>query len=303
MKPNLLSLLQQHENLTTTAHLRASGFGRSTLDRYVADGRLIRVCRGWVATTAAYQDAVIAVLHRGKLAGPSALASRGTWDALASRLHVQRTPNSHGIPQPGPSLNSFRPRDFMPSGVVTRWRPERYADPAEPPWRQSVIDALLYVAKFADYEQFIACVDSALYAGTLGPRGLAELTRLLPARFAHYLDDIEPRSEAGIETLSRVRLNPIVRLIQPQFQVPGISQNGGRGRVDLLIDGWLAFEADGDGWHDPAADRLRDQKLILRGLHPVHFGFHQIVNDWPRVEATVLELLRYPPRNGGAIRG
>ncbi|MEX1079596.1 MAG: hypothetical protein WED09_10855 [Homoserinimonas sp.] len=44
------------------------------------------------------------------------------------------------------------------------------------------------------------------------------------------------------------------------------------GYVDLLLDGWLVIELDGDESHD------------------------QVINGWAGVEATVRELLRHPGR-------
>ena len=70
---------------------------------------------------------------------------------------------------------------------------------------------------------------------------------------------------------------------------------GGDGRVDLLIDGWLVIELDGDEFHDPVADRERNAALVRLGYRVHRFGYDQVINGWPLVEATVLELLRYPP--------
>jgi hypothetical protein len=69
-------------------------------------------------------------------------------------------------------------------------------------------------------------------------------------------------------------------------------RTGGSERVDLLLNGWLAIELDGDRWHDVERDRLRDAEVVRRSYR---FGFDQVVSDWQRTEATVLELLHYPP--------
>jgi hypothetical protein len=105
----------------------------------------------------------------------------------------------------------------------------------------------------------------------------------------------DPRAESGLETLTRIRLSEWVRDIQPQFAIPGLAQGGGTGRVDLLLNGWLAIELDGDLWHDPKRDRARDAELVRRGFRSHRFGFDQVVLDWPGTEATIAELLAYPP--------
>ena len=91
----------------------------------------------------------------------------------------------------------------------------------------------------------------------------------------------------------------LVRTIEVQVPVAGLSGRGGEGTVDFLIDGWLAIETDGDAFHDPAVDRVRNSILVLKGYRWHRFGHQQVIQDWPAVEATVLELLRFPP--GGAI--
>lgn len=300
MQRNLLQAVERYGNLPRVTDLIASGFSHRTIDRAVRSGSLLRICRGWVATREASRSSVTAVLHRGILAGPSALASYGTWDGVATRLHVQRKPNAHGAPRPATHpLTTFRSPLYLPSHVLTRWREDVSPDPDGQPWRQSVIDALLYVAKYGSYEQFIACVDSALHEGTLSAAGLPRLTSLLPERLRHYEADLDSGAGSGLESLSRLRLRSVARTIESQVTIPGISRGGGDGQIDLLLNKWLAFEADGDSFHDPVVDRRRNQLIVERGMRSHRFGYDQIVNHWPLVEATVRELLRYPPPGRG----
>jgi hypothetical protein len=147
----------------------------------------------------------------------------------------------------------------------------------------------------APREQFIACIDSAIHVGAIPRAALPQLFGMLPAAFATVAVEIDGESGSGLESLARCRLAPLVRLLQTQVAIPGIARHGGEGRVDILIDGWLAIELDGDEFHDPVTDRERNALLVRKGYRVHRFGYDQVVNGWPEVEATIMELLQYPP--------
>lgn len=291
---DMRDFLAHHGHLTTTSALVFAGHSPRSIGRAIADGRLIRICRGWVATRDAHQHAVLAVLHRGILAGPSALLSRGIWDATSPLIHVQRAVNSHGRPHTA-HVAQFRTPTHQRTGVRHHWRRDLYPDPTAPPWLQSVVDALILVGRELPAEQFIACVESALHKGGISRAGLGVLRALAPG-LQTSLDVVDTSSESGLETLSRIRLRSWVRRLETQVWIPGIGKGGGRGRVDLLIDGWLVIELDGDEWHDPVVDRERNGILVRLGYRSHRFGHRQVIHEWPTVEATIAELLRYPPR-------
>lgn len=296
MTNDILTDLEAHGFATRTTDLTARGHSPRTIGRAIERGTLLRVCRGWVATSMASQLSIIAIAQGGKLTGTSALASRGTWSGEDRRIHIQVPVNGHG---PAKRLTTpirvfVRPK-YAPGQVVRHWAPERHHDRAEPPWRVSVIDALVEVAKDSTSEQFIACVDSALHNRTLSRAGLPTLFSLLPLRFRPLQHELDGSAESGLESICRVLLRPLVRSIETQVRIPGIARGGGDGRVDLLIDGWLVIELDGDEYHDPKVDRGRNATLVRLGYRIHRFGYDQIINQWPEVEATILELLRYPP--------
>jgi very-short-patch-repair endonuclease len=125
----------------------------------------------------------------------------------------------------------------------------------------------------------------------------------LPQRAQPLLALIDASAESGLESLARLRLRGVAKRVETQVVIPGIGRGGGSGRVDLLLDGWLAIELDGDEFHDPKVDRVRNSALVRLGYRVHRFGYEQTVFDWGGVEATVRELLRYPPhfsrREGG----
>ena len=67
------------------------------------------------------------------------------------------------------------------------------------------------------------------------------------------------------------------------------------GRVDLVINGWLVIETDGDEWHSSAQqrarDRARDAELVRQGLRVHRFGYAQVMGDLPGCLAVIRALL------------
>ncbi len=106
-------------------------------------------------------------------------------------------------------------------------------------------------------------------------------------RLSRFLD---ARSEEGIESIARYRLAEAGITAEPQVVVPNV------GRVDLLINGWLALELDGRRTHAQekafSKDRRRTALLHQDGLSVLHFSYDHVVYDWPLVLDTVLAVLR-----------
>src|SRR5690606_34018682 len=147
MPNNLAYDLQQLGFLARTTQLAARGHGRRRIENAVASGHLKRVCRGWVATTQASRTAVIAVLQRGKLTGPTALASYGIWDAVDRHIHVQLRHNRHGPAiAPLTPLVTFHREKYLRVGVQRHWAEEQHPEHAGAAWRVSAMDALVRVA-------------------------------------------------------------------------------------------------------------------------------------------------------------
>lgn len=295
MSPALIEHLTRDGHLTRIIRLTSLGHSEREIERAVSTNELIRVARGWVATSQATHPEVTAVTVGGKLTGSTALASGGIWSGVDRRIHVALSPHSTGRPLSGRSPDRFPSMRFVDREVVRHWGQERFPESECPPWRVSLIDALIRVARDSSSEHFVASVDSAIHLKALSRAAVPQLFSLLPRRLSHLQDDVDGRAESGIETLPRLRLSSLVRLVEIQVRIPGISRSGGDGRVDILLDGWLVVEADGDEFHDTIVDRERDALLVRLGYRVQRFGYDQIVNRWHEVEATILELLRYPP--------
>lgn len=295
MPNHILYDLQTHGYLMRTSTLRELGHHQHAVESAVARGDIHRICHNWVGTSSAPQIAVTAILNRGKLTGSTALASYGIWDGLDRGVHVSVPRNSHGpVRTSRTPIARFEVEEYPRHGVRRHWLVERNPDPAGFEWRTSVVDALIRVAHDVPAEQFIACVESALHVGALSPAGVPLVFDALPRRFRRLRRHIEPLAESGLETIARLRLARFVDDIRVQVCIDGIKPNGRRGRVDLLLDGWLVIELDGEAFHEQGRDRLRNSALVRRGYRVHHFGYDEVIHGWAKVEATVRELLRYP---------
>ena len=296
----LLAYVASRGHLVRTTELIAEGFANPTIRRSLRSGEFDRICHGWVGTRDATQLSVIAAIHHGKLTGPTALATHGVWDGLDLRIHISVAPNSRAEPLPlKVPLSNFRRTNTNLIGIKRHWRRERSVDRYEPSWRASAIDALAVAARSLATDQFVACAESAL-ATQLIPRAvLPALRAAVPRTMSGVVDSLRMDAGSGLESLFWFRMRPRVRALATQVRVPGLGQFGGDGFVDFVIDGWLAIETDGDAFHDPAVDRARNAFLVRNGYRWHRFGHHQVIHEWSSVEATVMELLRFPPGGKG----
>jgi very-short-patch-repair endonuclease len=146
-------------------------------------------------------------------------------------------------------------------------------------WRTSLEDALLALADCVPIDWWIAALDAARRR----PRGRdpmlsderwAAFAARVPRRLRADLSLVDARAESVIESLLRLAL---VRLGIPVLDLqfwPDAAH-----RVDLLLPGKLILEADGEAWHDPEQDALRDAFLRGLGYRVLHFSYDRIVND------------------------
>ena len=146
-------------------------------------------------------------------------------------------------------------------------------------WRTSLVDTLLQLAWCVPVEWFVAAIDAALHRPLDGSRepllSRSEYERfagLLPQRFQHALGLVDPSAESPLETLIRVAMvRGHIGPIAPQFwPAPGR-------RVDFLVLGRLVVEADGEQFHDPEEDAIRDALLARLGYRVIRFSYAEIV--------------------------
>lgn len=258
------------QGATTRAALHGLGHPYRAIRAEVASGALQAIGRSWVIAPDANPAIGAALRSGGLLGGGSALRSYGVWVTELSAVQIATRPHS------------------SPPRVLEGERIWSDFTVDEKPWRVSLVDALAQHARRVEREDAIASIDSALHQGRLDDDGLDRLFALLPQRCRAWRLQLDASAESGLESLLRVPCRDRGWRVETQMPAPG----GGRG--DLLIDGWLWVETDGDEWHDnekqAAKDRRRGTAITAAGGRWLRFGYADVVHERPRTMA-VIELV------------
>lgn len=250
----------------TAAQLMSIGWTKWQIERAVGSGALQRVRPGWFGRDAAPQ--ALAAVRQGRcISCFSALRLRGVWVPERKGWHARSARHR------GPS--GCRPHGPQPpvSSVV---------DDLETSFR--------CVLRCGSREDILVVIDSLLHSRRATTEELRSWMRFAPARTRALLDLADGRSEAGTETMVRMRLRTLrvatrlqVRLMQGM-------------RVDLLIGERLVIECDSKEHHTDSeayeSDRARDRQLVARGFIVLRLSYRQIHDDWPAIERDILALVR-----------
>ncbi|WP_394768340.1 type IV toxin-antitoxin system AbiEi family antitoxin domain-containing protein [Lacisediminihabitans sp.] len=280
---SLSEVVRRGGGVLSTAELLAYGASSHALTAAVRGGVLLRPRQGWYALPGTREDFVRALRVGGRLASVSAAASYGLAVPHDFPLHVHVVHESS-------RLRTERDRYLRLSdavGETTVIHRGRVAVPTlATRLRVGLLDCLLQVATTESEEDAVACLDSAIRRGLLGPEGLEWLRKHLPARRLCILDRADGKSDSYPESICRCRL--ATAGIAARLQVPVLGERW----IDLLIGDCLAIEVDGAGKYTqdmtPAevaktmnADRLRDAFLEALGYHVIRISYFMVMFDWP----------------------
>lgn len=256
------------------AALRTRGVSESRIRAAVVRGELLRIRKGWVRLVDASPDLVRAVELGGRIACVSAARHHDLWAPEGTDFHLAR-PKHAG-------------RTYGDLGdAIEHWQstPWRLGAPIVEPVPALVRQVLLCSHR----EDALAIIDSALNKNVLSMAQLARIVDALPPRFASVLDEVDPKSQSGLETLCRVRLSILGVRIRSQMMIDGV------GRLDLVIGDRVVIETDGRAWHDgPDAfhrDRTRDLALLGRGYIVIRLSYQQVLHEWQLVEPVVRAII------------
>jgi len=288
------TLLRHGVSLSDIADARASGY-------------LNRPKRGWYHSPAADSDQRRAVLVGGRIGCVTALRRWGMWAGTTDELHVHVAPTAsrlrtvaatavHGDqrPNPSPRLRRHRFAELSESpgfritnagNPVIHWRDESFEARALD-WLVSPADALAEAVRCLSLEHAVACVDSALRHRVISATEWSDVHATLPERLSTIGTLIDASSDSGLESIARQRLRQRGHQVESQHPVPGV------GRVDLLIDGLIALETDGDAFHSSKSQRANDRTRTLLaasvGLPTIRIGSeHLVPTEWPLVLAAL----------------
>lgn len=216
----------------------------------------------------------------GRLTGLSAIVALGGWVLGTHPLHV-------AVPINAARLRSQWRRDVprsdaRPDGVVVHWVAHSH-DRGSSTGVVSLVEALELVCRTASAEQSIAALDWARRRGRLDALELANLQDRL-GDLGWLLDASERRCDSLPESLARTRCSAAGW--QVTLQAPW---RPGLERIDLLIEGSVALEVDGEEFHRDRfeQDRERDLSISEHGLHALRPSARQVYTRWPLVQSAV----------------
>lgn len=246
----------------------------AALTEAVRSGAVLRARNGWYSTAAERDPEFMAVRCGGRLTGLSAIRAAGGW-VLDSHgpLHVS-------VPRNAARLRSPRSRRLRLT-AADRFGVELHWDDPDLLDRGSVgcvalRDALARVIVDEDVETAVAALDWALHTGRISLFDLDRILATLPARFSYLRDWVDPDCESLPESLARTRLRLLGHHVVSQVRLPTNE------RIDIVIDGIIGLETDGEEFHRDRflADRLKDLHITLAGLVPLRLPAAVVFRDW-----------------------
>ena len=247
--------------------LLALGATRRSLDRAVRRGDLLRLRVGWYGLPSVDHATRAAVRAGGVVSCITLLGAKGVW-----------VPPYGGLPHV--ALPRHASGRFRGQGVIVHWTASEgpRLDGAD-----LVPAAIRQASRCFGRELAVAAADSALRTGVLNARDL----HLLPAEVRRRVD---PQSESGGESIVRQRLQALQLRIRAQVWIDGV------GRVDFVVGDRVVIEVDGFAFHGSREaferDRARDLALLAAGFLVIRVSQRQILDDWPRIERSLLAIVR-----------
>lgn len=283
-----------------TADLRAVGKSQRDIRRAVERGTMLLVRRGHFAVPGTDPSLIRAVRVGGIATATTASRVRSLWTPPDARLTAAPDPNR--LTPPDPRLHVAVPRNaprlydpddpskplMRSDAVVLHWSDPGEVAAAGATGIASPLLMLEHAFLAHPAERALAITDSALKERFIRMTDLHALAARLPAHLHHAVHAASPRSDSGIESIGRFRLELMGLDVDVLVRLSRI------GTVDLLIDGWLVVEMDGKEFHEGdqfERDQQRDLKAASARYRTLRFSWRQVMFAWPTVETAVLAAL------------
>lgn len=259
--------------------LLAGGATSREITAAIHDGRLIRPRRDRYLPGDCHPMMAEAVRLGGRVDCTSLLRLYDVFVLDDTRTHVRLPPHASRVAPPR-------------EGIVRHWVDSSAPDEATV---VPVIEALVHAVLCQPPRAAIATLDSAWHVRLVDEGDIAEVFQRLPRRFRRLRPLLDPRSEAGTETLVRLMLRGLG--VAPELQVKIV----GVGYVDFLVDGWLIIECDSAAHHSDWAARRRDIRRDAAAIRLGYVPLRLLADDILFHPEEVLALLR-EVLGGGANR-
>lgn len=274
---NVATFLTARGGTASTADLARAGFGRTQLNRALAEGAMVRIRRGHYGTP---QDASA---HRAarelgaKLTCVSAAPSYGLWTLVpAQRLHLwvghRATPPcalAHG-----------------------RCRHPQH------PWLPvaGLADVLIHALHCLPELESLVMVQCAVGRGDVSlPFLRGKLGGNRNSRARSVLDLVIPRADSLLEVLANTAFRRAGLHVRRHVEIPGV------GEVDFLVEDCLIVETDGKAHLEPRQvkkDRARNNASQVGGYLVLRFDYDLVVHHPEQMLAQVLAVLELRRRGG-----
>lgn len=270
-------------------YLNGQGFSDRALHAAVRAGAVLRARRGWYTVWPPHDPRYRALRVGGRVTGLAAIQALGGWVLGSTRLDV-------AVPANGARLRDPLRRRPLPSrgarDLRVLWVAERH-DADTSTGLVDLADALTVVVRSESEETAVAALDWALHTGELDEVALADLAAHFPKGCQLLVDQTDPRCDSLPESLTRTRLRALGLRVRSQVGVEGTSD------IDLLVEGIVAVEVDGDLFHRERfeADRAKDLAITAAGMHVLRPSARHVFHEW----GAVLRAIRRALRERGAL--
>lgn len=273
--PDIQALVDSLGGMAQKQQLVRRGAGDLDLTRAVRTGAVTRARQGWYTTLEPTDPRVQAVRVGGRLTGISAVSQAGGWVLGTFPPHVS-------VPDNAARLRSHRNRRvaFDPNkrnGVVLHWDARDLGNRGDS-MCVGLTDALARVVLDESFETAVAALDWALRSGALDSIDFERLVLALPEDYRHIREWVDPACDSLPESLSRTRLRLRGHSVVSQVPLGDIE------RIDLVVDGCIAIETDGEQFHLGRfeTDRRKDMSITIERYHGLRASARTVFNDWDR---------------------
>lgn len=219
-----------------------SGLTDWDLTQAVSSGRVYKVERGVFALPSASDQDLHLAAHQAYLDCLNRAEQLGLWVLrVPASTHVA---TAHGRPVPGCFMHRIR-------GQLTLW------------------DVLRHCVQCGTDIEALCVLESAVVLKKCTLEQLrSNFRRRNDARARRIIDMIDPQSQSIAETSGRYHLRQAGHNVQGQAAIRGM------GHLDLLVEGVLGIEIDGEKFHNTAQawaeDLRRYNVLAIRGVPTLH---------------------------------
>jgi very-short-patch-repair endonuclease len=266
------SVIAQLGGVARSSELARQGVSRSMIAGAVRAGGVVRVRKGWFATTGLPAESLAAARVGGAAACVTAARLHGIWVPPDDGcLHVAVRPSSSRLRNP---LGLAEPLDR--TAVTVHWTDPRTRA------LQALPEAIATAARCRGPETAFVLLESAMHKRLVGRGERALLNTIAPGWFRAWSAHASGRSESGTESLLKLLLISMGLPFAQQVDIADV------GRVDFVVGQRLVIEVDSRAHHsDPYRDRKRDAVLSARGFRTLRFMYAQVVYERAEVEASV----------------